>query len=54
LLEMESLGAQTRKDALGSLSRAEQVQVLDLMNTLKSNLLAAEEKADDNSEVKKS
>jgi len=51
LLEMESLGAQTRKDALRGLSLAEQTQALDLLNTLKSNLLAAEEKADDTSEV---
>jgi DNA-binding MarR family transcriptional regulator len=44
LVEMERLGAETRKDALVGLSRAEQAQVLDLLNTLKSNLLQAEEK----------
>jgi len=54
LVEMETLAAETRSDALVGLSRAEQAQTLDLLNTLKSNLLAAEEKGADTTDVKKS
>lgn len=52
LVEMEGLAAETRKDALGELSHKEQAQALDLLTVLKMNLMAAEEKAADNDEVK--
>lgn len=42
LIEMEQLSAQTRKDALAGMTRTEQAQALDLLTTLKKNLLQAE------------
>jgi len=42
LVDMERLASKTRRDALAGLSRAEQSQVLDLLGTLKKNLLEAE------------
>jgi len=42
LVEMEEIAAKTRKDALAGLGRTQQRQVVDLLSTLKKNLVDAE------------
>lgn len=42
LAEMDRLATATRRDALAGLTRSEQTQVLDLLGTMKQNLLQAE------------
>lgn len=44
LVEMEAIAAKARKDALAGLNRDQQHQVIDLLSTLKKNLVDAEAK----------